>query len=93
MLRDLNHIKNKDLLEVFLEKVSNKKYSYIQCKLEKVKERIIELYKSLLQYILMPQGGFFFKSFVRVVVLKVMFANHINLAHCKREVERKITHY
>ena len=45
-LRDLNHVKNEVLLEVFEEKIPNKGYSIFKCKLDNVKEQMVELYSS-----------------------------------------------
>ena len=47
-LMDLNHVKNEVLLEVFEEKIPNKGYCIFKCKSDKVKERMVELYRSFL---------------------------------------------
>ena len=83
-LRDLHHVKNEDLLQFFEEKVPNKGYCIFKCKSEKVKERMLELYKSFLQEKSLPHG-YFPESFVRAVGSKVLFSTPINWAHLAGE--------
>ena len=39
-LKDINHVSDNDLIEIFGNKVANRGYSYLNCKSKEIKKRI-----------------------------------------------------
>ena len=78
-LRDLFHLKNGDLLELFQRKVSHKGYQISECKSAKVKARMDELWEPIFQR-KQPESGYMPKSFTRAVVSKVLYSTNIDWA-------------
>ena len=78
-LRDLFHVKNTDLFDVFQRKVSHKGYELAQCKSLKVKSRMEELWGPIFQCSL-PNKGYMPKSFARAVVSEVLHSTTIDWA-------------
>ena len=78
-MRDLFHVKNTNLFDVFQRKVSHKGYELAQCKSLKVKSRMEELWGPIFQCSL-PNKGFMPESFARVVVSEVLHSTTIDWA-------------
>ena len=78
-LRDLFHVKNTDLFDVFQRKVSHKGYELAQCKSLKVKSRMEELWGPIFQCSL-PNKGYMPESFARAVVSEVLHSTTIDWA-------------
>ena len=78
-LRDLFHVKNTDLFDVFQRKVSHKGYELAQCKSLKVKSRMEELWGPVFQCSL-PNKGYMPESFARAVVSEVLHSTTIDWA-------------
>ena len=57
-----------------------KGYSYINCKSKKVKRRMEELYKPMLQQSKMPREGYLLESFARAAISEVLHFTSINYA-------------
>ena len=78
-LRDLSHVKNADILEVFQRKVSHKGYQIKECKSAKVKSRMEEMWEPVFQC--KPPGtGFMLESFTRAVISEVFYSTNIDWA-------------
>ena len=78
-LRDLSHVKNTDILEIFQRKVSHKGYQIRECKSAKVKSRMEEIWEPVFQC--KPPGtGFMPESFTRVVISEVLYSTNIDWA-------------
>ena len=73
-------MKNNDLLQLFEKKVYNKGYSYLRCKLKKLKYRIEELFRLLFQTKLLREG-FLSKSFAKACILEALYFTSINWAN------------
>ena len=78
-LRDLFHVKNGDLLELFQRKVSHKGYQIFECKSDKVKARMEELWQPIFQC---KQRGseYMPESFTKAVVSEVLYSTNIDWA-------------
>ena len=76
-LRDLSHVKNADILEVFQRKVSHKGYQIRECKSAKVKSRMEEMWEPIFQY--KPPGTRFMLE-TRVVISEVLYSTNIDWA-------------
>ena len=98
-LRDINHVKNEDLQQIFGDKVAMKGYSYLNCKSKKLMRRMEELYKPLFQQPKMPNGGYVPESFARAAVSEVLHFTSINWARLAaekwriRDAPSEIIHY
>ena len=88
LLKDINHIKNSDLVEVFVDKVYNKGYTYFSCRSKKLKSIIEELYRAVFQSEL-PKEGFLPESFARAIVSEVLHFTNINWARLAIEKWRR----
>ena len=77
-MKDLHHMTNEDLVEIFGEKVDNKSYGYHNCKSTSLKSRIKELYPAFSQMNDMPD--FIPQSFAQAVVSKVLHHDIIDWA-------------
>ena len=77
-LRDINHVKNQDLYQIFGDKVPMKGYSYLNCKSKKLKRRMEELYKPLFQQPEMPKEGYVLESFTRAALSEALHFTSIN---------------
>ena len=78
-LRDLSHVKNADILEVFQRKVFHRGYQIRECKSAKVKSRMEEMWEPIFQC--KPPGtGFMPESFTRAVISKVLYSTNIDWA-------------
>ena len=78
-LRDLSHVKNANILEVFQRKVSHKGYQIKECKLAKVKSRMEKMWEPIFQC-KPPESGFMPESFTRAVISKVLYSMNIDWA-------------
>ena len=78
-LRDLFHVKNTNLFNVFQRKVSHKGYELTQCKCLKVKSRMEELWGPIFQCSL-PNKEYMPESFARAVVSEVLHSTTIDWA-------------
>ena len=47
MLKDINHVCNNNLFEIFGDKVAKKGYSYLSCKSKVIKKRLEQLYSAI----------------------------------------------
>ena len=84
-LRDINHVKNQDLQQIFGEKVPMKGYSYLNCKSKKLKRRMEKLYKPLFQQPDLPKEGYVPESFARAAVSETLHFTSINWARLAAE--------
>ena len=82
-LKDLHHVTNKDLVDIFGEKVDNKGYFYHECKLALFKSRIMELYLAFSQ--MKDMRDFIPQIFVRAVVSEVLHHSIIDWAKLTSE--------
>ena len=78
--KDVNNVSNKDLLVLFLNKVSLKGYAWEQCKSEAMKRRLEQMYPPLFQVASMPKDGYVCESFARNVVSEVLMFTNMNWA-------------
>ena len=76
-LRNLSHVKNADILEIFQRKVSHKGYQIFECKSDKVKSRMEELWEPLFRC-KPPENGFIPESFTRAVISEVLYSTNID---------------
>ena len=79
-LKDINHVRNDDLLEIFGDKVAKKGYSCLSCKSDAIKRRIEQLYRVVLQQQHLPKEGFIPESFARAIVSEVLHYTSIDWA-------------
>ena len=78
-LRDLSHVRNSDILEVFQRKVSHRGYQIRECKSAKVKSRMEEMWEPVFQC--KPRGTEYMpESFVRAVISEVLYSTNIDWA-------------
>ena len=77
-LKDLHHVTDEDLVQIFGGKVEHKGYSYRECKSAYLKSKIIELYPAFSQMKDMP--NFIPQSFARAVVSEALHYSIIDWA-------------
>ena len=99
-MRDINHVKNQDLQQIFGDKVAMKGYSYLNCKSKKLMRRMEELYKPFFQQPEMPNGGYYVpESFARAAISEVLHFTSIKWARLVvekwriRDAPSDIIHY
>ena len=90
-LKDLSHVKNAEILEVFQRKVSHKGYQIFECKSAKVKSRMEEIWKPIFQC-KPPESGFMPESFTRAVISEVLYSTNTDWAKLASAKWRAKTH-
>ncbi|KAG0631938.1 hypothetical protein M758_1G292000 [Ceratodon purpureus] len=83
--RDVNHVQNSELIQMFGARQQNLGYFYPGAKSERIKSRVEELYPAIYQFSEMPKNQCIKESFARAILSEVCHGYPMNWAQYAAE--------